>query len=767
MDAQGGVHLPPGVENPAHHYYDQQPQYRTKPHKNKSKSKGKPSRDDPRNGRHSPLTTAMNGNDQPLQLAGLQVFYNSEVGRTCAIIKNTSLLERPETWRELRHVQELYLEDEDTNFRVFPEEFAQLRHLQVISIRWSWVKCLSPHLDGLPITHAYLTHNKLQSVAGIEHFTGLSKLDLSCNCLTSLPESIGHLKSLKKLTINGNKLQKLPDTISQCSSLRELYANSNKLRTLPETLCHIVDLKTLDVSMNQLVGLPGKMNLLKNLVELILSCNKISSLTESLQGCTALRHILVRKNHLRELSSYLGALPCLECINAQDNQLTTVQCHSKSITRLRLENNKIRSIEDAVLRCEKLENLSMSGNQIKQIPTDISKLQSLRSLDLGSNSITSIPKELCDIRQLRHLILNNNKITTLPSEFQFMTKLALLKLEKNNLDVYVQTAYLQGIQSVREMAKLGFQPPPVGPVKETHQPAHKEAHTDKKLHQPAHKEEHQQAPTDPAPLDSTPSSTKSSADSSTKNRPSIKKQKDKDTENPQKTNKDPHSGSNSDSLPGTPRIKHPASIAALRNAQPHLVSNGDSLPGSPRIKHTSNGVSRHSQFRGSGRQNGRQSPAQIYDPIHAFTMDPRRPDRRGIPTYVQSAQTLDRRPGKHDINQNEVDHSNVHNMIHAMNALSHDGNPKRSSFRREGSRSREGREGSRSREGSLSREGSGKRNGVGVPLVQRDLTSSQNNILRDHTQNYSKDKKEKRGSKYNKTKHLSNGVSASTPALYS
>ena len=101
-----------------------------------------------------------------MQLAGLSVFYNSEVGRTCAIIKNTSLLQLPGTWRELRHVQEIYIEDEDTNFRIFPEQIAQLRHLQVLSVRWSCLKMLSAHLEKLPVTHAYLPHNKLQSAAG-------------------------------------------------------------------------------------------------------------------------------------------------------------------------------------------------------------------------------------------------------------------------------------------------------------------------------------------------------------------------------------------------------------------------------------------------------------------------------------------------------------------------------------------------------------------------------------------------------------------------
>ena len=64
--------------------------------------------------------------------------------------------------------------------------------------------------------------------------SGLTSLDLSCNSLEVLSESIGcHLPALVELDLSFNKLQKLPVSLSRLTRLEVLKSSYNKLASIP------------------------------------------------------------------------------------------------------------------------------------------------------------------------------------------------------------------------------------------------------------------------------------------------------------------------------------------------------------------------------------------------------------------------------------------------------------------------------------------------------------------------------------------------------
>jgi len=108
-----------------------------------------------------------------------------------------------------------------------------------------------------------LSHKRLTSLDGID-LSGVTKLNCSCNQLTSLPS----LPPLEILNCSYNQLTSLPDL----PSLKELYCNDNQLTLLPSLP---PSLERLDCEDNQLTSLP---HLPASLKELSCFNNRLTSL---------------------------------------------------------------------------------------------------------------------------------------------------------------------------------------------------------------------------------------------------------------------------------------------------------------------------------------------------------------------------------------------------------------------------------------------------------------------------------------------------------
>ncbi len=101
----------------------------------------------------------------------------------------------------------------------------------------------------------------------------LTQLNISYNCLGSLPNEISQLKDLKYLDISHNCLGSLPNEISQFKNLKCLNISHNYLGSLPNEISQLENLEQLDVSHNRLASLLQGMDQLKALTRLNLKHN--------------------------------------------------------------------------------------------------------------------------------------------------------------------------------------------------------------------------------------------------------------------------------------------------------------------------------------------------------------------------------------------------------------------------------------------------------------------------------------------------------------
>jgi len=97
--------------------------------------------------------------------------------------------------------------------------------------------------------------------------TGLERLSLCGNNLTSIPSPIGQLSSLTFLSLGYNNLVSLPDEIYQLTNLTKLFLYDNLLESISEEIGNLTELTSLKLHGNQLKKLPKAIGKLINLQE--------------------------------------------------------------------------------------------------------------------------------------------------------------------------------------------------------------------------------------------------------------------------------------------------------------------------------------------------------------------------------------------------------------------------------------------------------------------------------------------------------------------
>ena len=102
-----------------------------------------------------------------------------------------------------------------------------------------------------------------ENLYGVNHLL-LTKLDLSHNMLTELPELIGDLINLTHLSVSDNQLTLLPRSIKQLQHLQELDLRNNKLKSVVQDTNDLISLERLSVE-----GNPLRIEEVRSLMELM------------------------------------------------------------------------------------------------------------------------------------------------------------------------------------------------------------------------------------------------------------------------------------------------------------------------------------------------------------------------------------------------------------------------------------------------------------------------------------------------------------------
>uniref|UniRef100_H3CMJ3 non-specific serine/threonine protein kinase n=1 Tax=Tetraodon nigroviridis TaxID=99883 RepID=H3CMJ3_TETNG len=289
---------------------------------------------------------------------------------------------------------------------------------EVICTRLRQVNLSQNQLASLPSGFLHLKHiqrvsaakNQLQTLFDIPISTNwiglrnLQELDVSDNCLTSLPTAVMHcLKSLSVLNVCRNRLSGVPDPWA--CPLKQYKASNNEIESLPDTISIFwrTHLQEVDFSENCLKELPSYIFELEALVSLRLTGNHIVTLpATSKWKCSQLKTLDLSRNQL-----------------GKTQEVPKTRRLAFLTTRSRRDPDPVCSLEFPMILRDSLEVLYLNDNQLDYVPQSICGLHSLTELYLSNNAgIRELPPELGQLSNLWQLDIENLTITNVPQEIR-------------------------------------------------------------------------------------------------------------------------------------------------------------------------------------------------------------------------------------------------------------------------------------------------------------------------------------------------------------
>ena len=285
----------------------------------------------------------------------------------------------------------------------------------------------------LAITRLDLSNNNLEAVPFfIFQLPSLRILNLSQNCLTSLPESDCELPSPASSSPKShNRLVKSKSFSSSITSatstwflpcLEELYLQFNLLESLPFCLFDLTSLQTLDVSNNRLSSLPSRIWFAPKLREFNLSHNLLSDLPHKISTESQSSTILVN-SEAESLTKSKSQLNLQESLNQteedNENYRSLENLEQRTLKHINVWRSNVEVVTASLIddsseqtQVCKLNSLNLSHNQFHTIPESISCFTTnLTRLNLSNNKLTSMGNVKLYPANLKHLDLSSNKIS--------------------------------------------------------------------------------------------------------------------------------------------------------------------------------------------------------------------------------------------------------------------------------------------------------------------------------------------------------------------
>ncbi|XP_068220598.1 leucine-rich repeat serine/threonine-protein kinase 1 isoform X12 [Palaemon carinicauda] len=345
--------------------------------------------------------------------------------------------------------------------------YSSLSPTTPVMINWHGQRCLS-YLKDQWLIDASVNLNpklKLSPRNQVIALYAVTRLDISNNSLTQLPDMIFQLPSLKTLNAAQNKIEKLPSTIGQfvdgtvtlprkgskkelflgpVSVLEEVHLQDNRLDSLPDGLFMLPALQHLDVSNNKLSVLPYKIWTAPKLRELNASLNLLHDLPtrpdgigselgfstetvneisdeESLSSTSELQLNLLEDS--TEESPARRKTPDTRVLSLGKHGNVVTCCRRRELKHHSLWSNSIdiqeslvgvRDTEEETL--SRLQSLNLSHNAFTCVPSGIACLAlSLNRLNLSYNRLHEMGAASCYPVGLKQLDLSHNRIRAWPT----------------------------------------------------------------------------------------------------------------------------------------------------------------------------------------------------------------------------------------------------------------------------------------------------------------------------------------------------------------
>lgn len=165
--------------------------------------------------------------------------------------------------------------------------------------------------------------------------TQQTRLDLTSMNLSYIPAEIGQLIHLETLDLSGNCLHSLPDELKNLPRLRRLFLTKNKFDTWPEIIGELPALKMFSLKSNTIRHIPDVDYLPSQLNWLILTDNKIECLPENFGfALPHLRKLALAGNRIQALPESFSNLQELELLRLSNNCLVRVPLEISLLSKL-------------------------------------------------------------------------------------------------------------------------------------------------------------------------------------------------------------------------------------------------------------------------------------------------------------------------------------------------------------------------------------------------------------------------------------------------
>lgn len=263
----------------------------------------------------------------------------------------------------------------------------------------------------------------------------LTKLDLSNNEISIIPNNILNLKDLILFRMINNKIKELPNELFELKNLKSLDVSSNKINSIQKNIINCSSLVEINFLNNQIKEFPSIINKLENLEIINLAKNELE-IFPNFSGLYKLKKLDLSENRINELEgSKLKGLISLDQLLLNKNKIIRIENDffkdTNNLTLLDLKENKINEFNFCI-NAVKLDSLSLGYNNLQNFDC-FESFPNLTILDLKDNKLKNIDKKIICLKLLKTLDISNNDLSDIPSELGFLSKLVRINIVGNPL----------------------------------------------------------------------------------------------------------------------------------------------------------------------------------------------------------------------------------------------------------------------------------------------------------------------------------------------
>ncbi|HDZ32377.1 MAG TPA: hypothetical protein ENH67_05765 [Pseudoalteromonas sp.] len=267
--------------------------------------------------------------------------------------------------------------------------------------------------------------NNLTSLAGINSLTELTSLTASYNNITDV-SALANLTLLNNLNLYSNQVEDI-SALANLTLLNNLNLYSNQVEDI-SVLANLTLLNSLNLYSNQVEDISALSNLI-NLEWLSLNNNNIHTLPSNM-NMPLLSSLNIGYNNISDISP-LGSLKFLTELDATYNTISDVSgvAELHLLNALKLDSNNITDIS-ALSNLSNLVTLGLDHNQIEILPLDMNT-PNLREIYAKDNNISDI-SGLAELTSLELISLNYNNISDITAIFDIQENIRALYIYANN-----------------------------------------------------------------------------------------------------------------------------------------------------------------------------------------------------------------------------------------------------------------------------------------------------------------------------------------------